>query len=182
MKRWFLLVTLALSACSWEHRVKELSDAEFQHYYALKPFMTDDQRKEYLLLKTEDERDQWLKDNKPQMNLAAEEMSKDFWDMFYRYPDNIRQAIVDGAVQTGWAKEMVLMSWGAPYDKKRLTGRPAPRSEMLIYRFEKHEDGSVIVYVPGSKTEYKAIDRFTRQVYLDNDIVTEIIEKEGWEG
>jgi hypothetical protein len=75
---------------------------------------------------------------------------------------------------------MVLMAWGAPYDKKKLVGRPAPRSEMLIYKFEKHEDGSVLVFIPGSKTEYKAVERFTREVILDADVVTEIVEKSGW--
>ena len=180
MKRLALVAILVLSACSWERRVNKLSEEEFSHYYALKPFMTDDQRKEYLLLKTEQERNGWLKDHKAGTNAAASEMSPTLWEMFYKYPDNIRDLIIDGAVQTGWTKDMVLMSWGPPFDKKRLTGRPAARSEMLVYKFEKHEDGSVLVYVPGSKTEYKAVDRFMREVYLDNDTVTEIIEKSGW--
>jgi hypothetical protein len=51
---------------------------------------------------------------------------------------------------------------------------------MLIYKFEKHEDGSVLVFIPGSKTEYKAVERFTREVILDADVVTEIVEKSGW--
>lgn len=182
MKRLAVVLVLLLSACSWESRVNKLTETEFSHYYALKPFMTDDQRKEYLKLKTEAERDAYLHDHKAGANAAAAEMTPPLWDMFYKYPDNIRKAIVDGAVQTGWTKDMVLMSWGAPYDKKRLTGRPAPRSELLIYRFEKHADGSALVYVPGSKTEYKAVDHFTREVYVDADLVTEIIEKPGWGG
>lgn len=169
MKRWLLALVLLLSACGVDHRVKKLSDVEFQHYYALRPFMAEDQRKAYLRLKTEDERNEFLK-------------SADLWDRFYKYEPHIRKAIVDGAVQTGWTKDMVLMSWGPPYDKRKLTGRPAPRSELLVYRFEKHEDGTILVFVPGSKTEYRAVDRFTREVYLDNDVVTEIIEKEGWSG
>lgn len=167
MSRWLLPALVVLSACSVEHRVKKLSDVEFSHYYALKPFMEEEQRKAFLKLKTEPERSQFLKD-------------AGLWDRFYKYEDHIRKAIVDGAVQTGWTKDMVLMSWGAPYDKRKLTGRPAPRSELLVYKFEKHEDGTILVYVDGSKTEYKAIDRFTREVYLDNDVVSEIIEKEGW--
>jgi hypothetical protein len=164
-----LLCATALPSCSWEQRgVKHLSEEEFSAYYALKPFMSDDQRKEYLKLKTEDERTNWLKSHK-------------FYDMFYKYDDHIREQIVAGAVQNGWSKDMVLMSWGAPFDKRALAGRPAARSEMLVYRFEKHDDGSILVYVPGSKTEYKATDRFRRLVYLDNDVVTEIVQKEGWE-
>jgi hypothetical protein len=165
--RWLLVALMLMSACSWESRVKKLSDAEFDHYYALKPFMTDDMRKEYLKLKTEEQRDKWLKD-------------KGLWDRFYKYEEHIRKGIVEGAVQQGWSKDMVLMSWGAPYDKRALAGRPAAKSELLLYKFEKQADGTVLVYVPGSKTEYKAVDRFRREVYLDNDVVTEIIEKKGW--
>ena len=167
MSRWWLVAALVLSGCGVEHRVKKLSNVEFQHYYALKPFMEEEQRIAYLKLKTEAERSQYLKD-------------AGLWDRFYKYDEHIRTAIVDGAVQTGWTKDMVLMSWGAPFDKRKLTGRPSPRSELLVYKFEKHEDGTVLVYVPGSKTEYKAVDRFMREVYVDNDVVTEIIEKQGW--
>lgn len=170
MSRWFFGFLVALSfvaGCSWENKVKKLNEDEFKTYYALKPFMTDDQRKTYLTSKTSDERVAYLK-------------SQNLWDMFYKYDEKTRQAIVDGAVQAGWTKDMVLMAWGAPYDKKKLTGRPAPWSEMLTYRFEKQEDGTVLVYVPNSKTAYKATERFTREVILDADVVSEIVEKAGW--
>jgi hypothetical protein len=173
--RTLLLLAIFLGGCSWKARVKHLGDEEFKHYYALKPFMSEETEKGFLTLKTEEERTEYLKsieiERVPPINL---------YDVFYQYPDNIRQLIVDGAVQEGWAKDMVLMAWGAPYDKKKLVGRPAPRSEMLIYKFEKHEDGSVLVFIPGSKTEYKAVERFTREVILDADVVTEIVEKSGW--
>lgn len=175
MRSMLLLVVLALSACSWHDRVKFLSDEEFESYYALKPFMSEDMQKTYLTLKTEPERTGYLKsvplERVPPITL---------YDMFYQYDEHIRTAIVDGAVQIGWKKDQVLMSWGAPYDKRKLAGRPAPRSEMLIYKFEKHEDGTVLVYTPDSKTEYKATERFRREVILDSDIVAEIIEKPGW--
>jgi hypothetical protein len=77
---------------------------------------------------------------------------------------------------------MVFMAWGAPWDHRALVGRPAPKSELLVYRFEKQEDGTVLVYVPDSKTAYKSVARFTREVYLDSDTVTEIVEKPGWTG
>lgn len=167
MARWSLVLLLLLGACSVERRVKKLSETEYAHYTALRPFMEEDARVAWLKLKTEEERNQWLKD-------------QGLWERFYKYEDHIRKAIIDGAVQTGWTKDMVLMAWGAPYDKRKLTGRPAPRSELLVYRFERHGDGSVVVYTPGSKSLYKAVARFTREVYLDMDVVTEIIEKEGW--
>lgn len=168
MSRWLMVAGLVVVAgCSVERKVKKFDDAELAHYSALRTYMSEEDRVTYLKLKTPEERDQWLKD-------------QGLWDRFYQYEEHIRKAIAEGAVQTGWSKDMVLMSWGAPYDKRKLTGRPAPRSELLVYRFEKHEDGSMIVYVPGSKTVYKAVDRITREVYLDSDIVTEIIEKRGW--
>ena len=167
MPRWTLLLFLALAGCSWESRVKRLSETEFSHYYALKPFMSEEQRKAFLTKKTEDERNAYLK-------------QQGLWDRFYKYDDHIRKLIVDGAVQTGWTKDMVLMSWGPPFDKKKPLGRPTPRAEMLIYRFERHEDGSVLVWVPNSKTEYKATERFTREVILDADVVSEIVERPGW--
>lgn len=172
-----LLLAILSVGCSWEAKVKNLSDAEFDHYYALKPFMKDEERKVYLKLKTEDERNAWLKSNGCNEVLGKKEC---YWDRFYRYDEHIRKLIVEGAVQQGWTKDMVLMAWGPPWDKRTLVGRPAPRSELLLYQFERHEDGSVLVYVPGSKTEYKAIDRFRREVYLDSDVVTEIVEKKGW--
>lgn len=171
------LAFLALAGCGWESRVRLLSDAEFDHYYALKPFMSEEERKAYLKLKTEEERNEFLKKNGCRNVMGAEEC---YWDRFYKYPENIRQGIVEGAVRNGWSRDMVFMAWGAPWDKRALVGRPSPKSELLVYRFEKQEDGTVLVYVPDSKTAYKAVERFTREVYLDNDQVTEIIEKKGW--
>lgn len=175
----FLLLLVLLAGCGWQGRVKFLSEAEAKHYYALQPFLSEEEKKTYLKLKTEDERNSWLKDNGCREILGKKEC---YWDRFYKYPDNIRQQIVDGAVRNGWTKDMVFMAWGAPWDKRALVGRPAPKSELLVYRFEKQEDGTVLVYVPESKTAYKSVERFTREVYLDNDTVTEIVEKRGWYG
>ncbi|MCB9759606.1 MAG: hypothetical protein H6739_07170 [Alphaproteobacteria bacterium] len=165
-----LLVALAAGAtgCSWEKRVKNLSDAEFDHYYALRPFMEDAQRKTYLKLKTEEERNAYLKE-------------LGIWDYFYKYDAAERDDIVAGDVQVGWTKDKVLMAWGRPHDRQKLAGRQAQRSELLIYRFEGHEDGSILIWEPNSKTEYKAVRFFRREVILDDDVVTEIAEKNGWE-
>ncbi len=173
-----LLVLVLLSGCSWEASgIRHLSEVEFDHYYAIKPFMPEDQRKAFLKLKTEDERNAWLKAGGCRLVRGINEC---YWDRFYKYPDHVRKAIVAGAVQVGWTKDMVFMAWGAPFDKRSLTGRPSPRSELLLYRFEKQEDGRVLVYVANSKTEYKAVERFVREIILDSDEVAEIIEKKGW--
>jgi hypothetical protein len=72
---------------------------------------------------------------------------------------------------------MLLMSWGRPYEEHRLPGRQAERSFSWIYRFEEHPDGSMLVWEKGSKTEYKAVRLFDREVILDDDKVAEIRNK-----
>jgi hypothetical protein len=54
---------------------------------------------------------------------------------------------------------------------------------MLVYRFEKHDDGDGrydLVWEPNSKTEYKAIGRFRREVVIDDDVIAEIEDRKGW--
>lgn len=160
-------LTLLASGCTGK-QMKRLSDAEFDHFYALRPYMGEDSRKEFLKLKTEDERNAYLKE-------------AGLWDRFYKYDQTIRDEIVAGDVQAGWTKDKVLMAWGAPHDKQKLTGRPATRSERLVYRFEKHEDGTVLVWEPNSKTEYKAVKLFQKDVILDDDVVAEIRQRDRWE-
>lgn len=163
----FTAVTTA--GCSYTRLTKRLSDTEFDHYYALRVFMEDAERKEYLKLKTGEERDQWLKD-------------KGLWDRFYKYDEGRRGAIIEGNVRVGWTLDMVYMAWGKPVDRKRMPGRKATRSELLIYKFEEHrnEDGSrsAILWEADSKTAYKADRFFIREVVLDDDVVAEILEKE----
>ena len=48
---------------------------------------------------------------------------------------------------------------------------------MLTYRFEVQEDGTVLLWEPGSKTEYKAVRLFIREVVIDDDNVVEIREE-----
>lgn len=98
---WVVLAAM-LQVGGWKS-AKRLTDAEFDHYYALRVFMDEAQTKKYLKLKTEEERDAYLKE-------------LGLWDKFYRYDDHIRQRIIDGEVQVGWTIDMVYMAWGAPYD------------------------------------------------------------------
>ncbi|RME28735.1 MAG: hypothetical protein D6798_01720 [Deltaproteobacteria bacterium] len=161
-----LALALSLSAqAGWQNKVKKLSDTEFDHYYALRAYLTDDQKKAYLKLKTEEERNQFLKD-------------LGLWDRFYQYDPETRQQILDGKVQVGWTKDMIEMAWGVPFDKRRLAGRAAQRSELWIYRFEQQKDGSVLVWEPGSKTQYSAVRLFERELVLDDDRLVEMREKD----
>lgn len=165
---------LSVAGCGTASKVKKLSETEYNQYIALRPFMSEDERTGWLKLKTDAEKDDWLKAKKcciPEQSL---------WEKFYQYNEAVRKQILDGKVAVGWTKDQVLMAWGAPYDKRKLTGRPAARSELLVYRFERHEDGSVLVYQDNSKTLYKAVARYTRLAYVDDDKVTSITEKDGW--
>ena len=60
------------TACGYERLQKRLDNQEFDHYYALRVYMSEEKRKHYLKLKTRDERDAYLK----QLGL---------WDTFYSY-------------------------------------------------------------------------------------------------
>ncbi len=163
-----LLLALALSLSAqagWQNKVKKLTDTEFDHYYALRAYMNDDQKKSYLKLKTEEERDQYLKD-------------LGLWDRFYQYDPDTRQQILDGKVEVGWTKDMIEMAWGVPFDKRRLAGRHAQRSELWVYRFEQQKDGGVLVWEPGSKTQYAATRLFERELVLDDDRLVEMSEKD----
>ena len=159
------VLMLAMLAGCWGKKVKNLSNTEFNHYYALRVYMDDDQRKTYLKLKTEEERNAYLQE-------------LELWDRFYDYEPHIRELIIAGEVQSGWTKDMLYMAWGSPYDRTRLVGRNAVRSEMLTYRFEVQEDGAILLWEPGSKTAYKAVRLFAREVVIDDDNIVEIREKD----
>jgi hypothetical protein len=168
MRRSHLLILGALAWLTAGNKLDRLTDAEYSHYRALRVYMDDKERKDFLKLKTTEERDQWLKD-------------AELWDKFYQHPDHIRQLIVEGDVQTGWTRDMVYMAWGAPFQKQRLTGRPAGRSELLVYRFEIDKDG-VATPLVGKKTDYKAVGHKQIELILDDDIVTEMEDKGDWNG
>jgi hypothetical protein len=170
--RRLLFALILMSACSYTRLVKNLSDTEFDHYYAMRSYMNEEQRAEYLKLKTQEERDQYLKDfmlpGLPPVSL---------WDTYYKYDARIREKILAGEVQKGWTVDMLMMSWGPPMKSRKLPGRQAERSLLYIYKFEKHPDGSVLVWQPDSKTEYKAERVFLREVILDDDVIAEIHDK-----
>ena len=115
--------------------------------------------------------------------LSATRDDQPRWDRTARElcPHLERDAIVAGDVAVGWTKDKVLMAWGAPYDKQKLVGREAVRSERLVYRFEVHEGGSMVVWESNSKTEYKAIRLVQRDLLLEDDVVVEIVKRDRWE-
>ena len=116
---------------------------------------------------TEDQRNAWLQ-------------QEGLWDKFYGHNEVTRQQIVEGDVRLGWSRDMVYMAWGAPFQKMRLTGRPAARSEELIYRFEVDKDGFATPLV-GKHTDHKAVDRYQVELVIDDDTLTEMVEKDDWE-
>ena len=161
----WMMLAVWMMGCGYERHQKRLSDQEFSHWYALRVYMTEDQKKTYLKLKTTEERDAFLKENQ-------------LWDRFYKYDPEIREAIVSGDVQEGWTRDMLEMSWGAPYDRQRAVGRRAERSEKFIYRFEQQPDGSVLLWESNSKTQYKAVRLFVREVIIDDNVVVKISERD----
>lgn len=169
------MVLSMLLACSYERYQKRLDNDEFNHWYALRVYMTEDQKKDFLKRKTRAERDQFLKENGCEEGLNIEECS--FWDRFYKYTEEERAAIISGEVKTKWSRDMLYMAWGAPYDRMRALGRDATRSEKLIYRFEQQEDGQILLWEPNSKTAYKAVRLFIKEVIIDDDVVAEITDK-----
>jgi hypothetical protein len=169
MRRILLLAILAgLAGCGMNAKIRRMEPREQDHYYALKVWMDEGQRKEFLKQKTPELRDQWLKDNA-------------LWDRFYQYDEDTRKAIVAGDVKVGWKQEEVFMAWGEPVDRSRLPGRPAQRSELFTYRFEIDADGNTVVWRPDSNLTYKAAKLYRVEVIVDDLVVTEINMKDGWE-
>ena len=162
----FLAALALLSGCG--SKLKRLSSAETDHFNALKIFMNESQEKSFLKQKTEDERNAYLKEI-------------GMWDQFYKYDAEMREQILSGEVMEGWSEDRVFMAWGNPVSRKRLTGRPATRSELFVYRFEVDSEGYVRVWTPGSKTEYKARSTYQLNLYIDDSRVAEIVKKDKWE-
>lgn len=167
MKRLHVALVLLVAGISLGSKLDRLSDAEYAHYRALRIFMEEKERKSWLHLKTEEARDAQLKE----MGL---------WDKFYSLPEAQRAKVVAGEVERGFSRDMLYMAWGAPFQKQRLSGRDAQRSELLVYRFQIDKNG-VATPVVGERLDYKAVGQHQSNVYVDDDIVTDIVEKDSWE-
>ncbi len=167
MRRLVLVLFAGSLLMGCGNKIKKLSAPEQDHYYALKVWMNKDQEKAFFKYKTTDERDAYLKDS-------------GLWDRFYKYDADMRGKIVAGEVEDGWPEDAVFMAWGNPIARRRLTGRPAARSELFTWRFEVDQDGIVRVWVPKSNTSYKAVHQYEMDVYIDDMVVTEMVKRDKW--
>jgi hypothetical protein len=168
MSRLFA-ATLALLLPLTAHagKLSKLSEQEQVEYRVFRAFMTEDEQKAWLKMKTAEERTAWLKERK-------------LWDKFYGLSPEVRDLVVAGDVGVGWSRDQVYLSWGNPFQKQRLTGRQAQRSELLVYRFEVDKDGYAAPMV-GKKIDYQAVDQYQVELVMDDDVVVELVRKEDWE-
>jgi len=161
-----VLVTLTLGLGA---STKKLESYEKDHYAALSVWFKDKaEHKAYLKLKTNTERDQWLKD-------------KGYWDYFYKYDEYDRAAILSREPKIGWTQDMLYMAWGPPFHKVKSTKRTAQESTILKYRMEVSKDGRHMVWEPKSSETYKAVRRYQTDIYLDDRKIVKIEEKDAWE-
>lgn len=161
-----LLAVLMGTGCA-SKKLNRLSDTEFDHFYALKPFMEEEQEKVFLKKKTEEERNAYLQEI-------------GLWDRFYSLTPDERERVLTGKVELGWTKNMVLMAWGPPWDNAKVIGSQTYNAWRYVYRFEEQADGSALVYVPGSKTAYKAVSIFSIELIMNDDRVVELNRYKGW--
>ena len=175
---WMVLTGLMMQGCSYMRHVKRLEEPEKEHWYALKVFMKEDQRKEYLTKKTRAERDEYLK-------------GLELWDKFYELSERRRKAILDYDVAVGWNQEELLMSWGKPHKTGMEPTNKAPRASRWTYTFEVHLDKKTkkeyrIIWEPNSKTEYKSIRTYDCDVIIQDygrpewtdNVISDIIIKD----
>jgi len=178
-----LIIALAtLVGCSMSARKKNLSEDELVHYRALEVYLDQPgadnkrpktERLEYLKLKTEAERNSWLKNYKLPSSTGAGTL----WERFYQYEPHVREKIAQGDVQIGWTIEMVYMAWGRPMKREKPPACSHSRCWRYIYRFEQLEDGAIQVWVEGSKDEYRAVRIYDREVEVGDDRVLGITTK-----
>ena len=174
---WMFLVSNIIG-CSYMRHVKRLEAPEKDHWAALRVFMQEDQKKEYLTRKTKTERDLYLQE----LNL---------WDKFYNLDEKRREDILSYNVQKGGNQEELLMSWGVPYKTQmEPTSKHGVSAERWVYRFEEHSNKKtgeryILIWEEYSKTEYKADRVFEREVVIDDhgrpertdNIISQIIDK-----
>ena len=161
-----IVAMLFVSSPACAGKLGRLTEAELDHYRALRVFMDDDDEKVWFKLKTTEERDAWLREEK-------------LWDKFYALPAEVRAQIVGGKVERGYTRDMVYMTWGPPFQKNRLTGREAARSELLVYRFEIDKDGFANP-IATKRGDYKAEGHYQMELTVDDDVVAVIDQKDGW--
>lgn len=161
------IVATSLANAAFAGKIDRLEPEEQAHFRALKVWMDDKEEKQFLKLKTREERDAWLKD-------------KGYWERFYQYDKTERQHILDGDLKIGWTEDMVLMAWGPAYTRRREILADAARAETLVFRFEVSPEGKVLVFVPGSTTYHEAKKLFRMHVLLADGKVRSMTKEDGW--
>lgn len=161
------LLSLVLASSAVAGKLDRLEAAERDHYRALKVWMDTKERKQFLKLKTREERDAWLK-------------AQGYWDRFYQYDGPQRRLILDGDVKIGWSEDMVLMAWGPAYTRRREILQDAARAETLVFRFEINEDNEVLIFTPGSTTYHTAKKLFRMNVLIADGKVRSLTKQDGW--
>jgi hypothetical protein len=168
----WLIAALCLGAATpafADPKLDRLTAAERVHFDALRVWMEEPQIKAYLKLKTEAERNAWLRDN-------------GLWDRFYKYDERQRQQIDEGRVAVGWTQDMVFMAWGPPHQRTRnIDPRVAGKSETMTYRFEVTEDGRTLVWAENSKETHNAQELFRYVLLLHNGAVVRVDKAAGWD-
>lgn len=169
MRRLTTAVLLASLLLSTAAKREPLSPDEQVHFAALKVFLSDKERKTFLKLKTEGERDAWLK-------------AQRLWDRFYALDARQRQDVSEGKVQKGWTDDMVFMAWGAPHERRRLGVAQASLSELFVYFVEVTSDGKVLLWTPGSQQTHGAVDKYRWELKVFDHKVVAMDRRPGWEG
>jgi len=161
-----MLAALWLAAPAHAGKFEKLDPGEQKHFRALQVFMDKDTEKAFFKLKERSERDAFLKE-------------QGLWDRFYNSDATVQEMVVQGEVRLGFTRDELYMAWGPPFRKNRLTGRPAERSELMVYRFgvDKHGYATPI----SKRADYKAVDRYQVEVIIDDNVVNEMKEKDTWE-
>lgn len=162
-----LLLAALLLVTGADGRLKRLTATERTHYQALQVWLDKADKKAFFKLKTPEARDQFLKD-------------KGLWAKFYDLPKDKREAVSAGDVRVGWTRDMVLMAWGTPVERRNLAVPTATRSELLVYLVEVTADGEALLWVPGSKETHGSVDRYRWEIEIHDGKVVDKRKKAGW--
>jgi hypothetical protein len=167
------LAALAFAPAAFADKLKKLEQRERDEFTALRVYLTDDEEKEWLKLKTSAERDTWLQ---------THGTPKSYWDRWTKYTPEQQADILGGEAKVGWTQDMLTMAWGEPASNQRIPGgRDAEMSSLLVYRFEVDKDGVGYVWQPHSNVTYKAVDTYRMEIIVDDGRIAEMTQKDGWE-
>lgn len=165
-----ILAALTAVVLGTAGKLDKTQQYERDHYSALVVWFEDEKKetKEWLKLKTPEARDQWLKDH-------------GYWDQFYKYDAIERDEILAREPKIGWTQDMVYMAWGPPYRKTKSTKRTSQDTTILTYRMIVDKNGKHRIYKPKSKETYKATRRYSAELVMDERVLTDLREKDGWQ-